>query len=837
VTPLRVLILEDSEEDAALLVLALQDGGYSPVWERVATAGELAAALDRQSWDVILAAYVMARLTVRQALAVVRGRGLDVPFIAVSRKKGEEMAVEAMRQGAHDYVLMQSLARLVPAVEREVREAAGRTGRQRTEDALRRLVKAVETVDIGITVTDLDGRIIYTNPAEARMHGYTIDDLVGRNANLLAPRPLRRELTPHRLRELKGWRREAVNVRKDGTTFPVQLVSDAVTDASGLPIGIVTCCVDISERKKAEDALRASEARYRTLFERNLAGVYRATMQGVVLDCNDALVRMLGWSHHHDLRSRTVADFYYRAADLKRVMTDLRRQGSLASFEVRLRRRDGSAVWVLASASLLLDQGGTQIVEGTVIDVTDRKQAIQKLEFQAHHDPLTGLPNRVLLEENLALALRRAEQNGGGAALLYLDLDRLKAINDTLGHDAGDALLHCLGERLTHCLRREDTVARVGGDEFVVLLPAVRSEEEAGKVAQKILEHVARRFHVAGHEVHVTCSVGIALYPHDGGDAELLQKRADDALYRAKQLGRNAYRFASRESQEQTARRSELERDLRRALERRELLLHYQPQVALADGSLCGVEALLRWRRRQGGMVMPGDFVPLAEDLGIIVPIGEWVMLEACRQARTWQVESMPALGMAINLSVRQFAHPNLHKVIEGALTDSGLAPPSLLLEITESVAMQNLDWTTAMLGRIADLGVRLFIDDFGTGHSSLSYLKQLPINGIKIDRGFVAGLGRDARDGTIVEAIVSMAHSLGLQVVAEGVEAAEQLALLRDLGCDVAQGHAISRSLPPAGIAQALRWPAQAFCRIPPTAAGPAEEPPAPRRVPKLVR
>jgi diguanylate cyclase (GGDEF)-like protein/PAS domain S-box-containing protein len=836
VTPLRVLILEDSEEDAALLVLALQDGGYSPVWERVGTARELAAAVDRQSWDVILAAYVMARLTIRQALAVLRGRGLDLPVIAVSRQEGEEMAVEAMREGAHDYILKQNLARLVPAVERELRDSAGRAAHQRAEDALRRLVKAVETVDIGITVTDLDGRIIYTNPAEARMHGYTLDELVGRSANLLAPRPLRRELTPHRLKELKGWRREAVNVRKDGTTFPVQLVSDAVTDASGLPIGIVTCCVDISERKKAEDALRASEARYRTLFERNLAGVYRATMQGVVLDCNDALVRMLGWSHHHDLRSRKVADFYYRAADLKRVTTDLRRQGSLASYEVRLRRRDGSAVWVLASASLLLDQGGTQIVEGTVIDVTDRKQAIQKLEFQAHHDALTGLPNRVLIEENLALALRRAEQTGSSVALLYLDLDRLKAINDTLGHDAGDALLRGLADRLTRCLRREDTVARVGGDEFVVLLPAVRTEEEAGKVAEKILEHVARRFHVAGHEVYVTCSVGIALYPQDGSDAELLQKRADDALYRAKQLGRNAYRFASRESQELAAKRSELERDLRRALERRELLLHYQPQVALADGSLSGVEALLRWRRRQG-MVMPADFVPLAEDLGIIVPIGEWVMLEACRQARTWQVESMPTLAMAINLSVRQFAHPNLYKVIEWALTDSGLAPKSLVLEITESVAMQNLEWTTAMLRRIKDLGIRIFIDDFGTGHSSLSYLKHLPIDGIKIDRSFVTGLGRDARDATIVEAIVSMAHSLGLQVVAEGVEAAEQLALLRDLGCDLAQGHAISPSLPPGSIAQALRWPAQAFCRIPPTSAGPAEEPPAPRRLPTLVR
>jgi diguanylate cyclase (GGDEF)-like protein/PAS domain S-box-containing protein len=543
-TPLRVLILEDSEDDAALLVLALLDGGFSPVWERVETARDLAAAVDRQSWDVILAAYVMRRLTVRQALAVVRGRGMDIPLIVVSRKMGEETAVEAMREGAHDYVLKQNLARLVPAVERELREAAGRAARKRAETALRRLVKAVETVDIGITVTDLQGRIVYTNPAEARMHGYTTDELVGRSAHLLAPPPVRRGLTPRRLKELKGWRREGVNVRKDGTLFPVQLVSDAVTDTSGFPIGVVTCCVDISERKQAEDALRASEARYRKLFERNLAGVYRATAAGVILECNDALVRMLGWSGQEEVRARRVADLYFRRADLERFMQDLRRLGSLASYELRLRRRDGSVAWVLASASLLQEAGGTEIVEGTLVDVTDRKQVQQELEFQAHHDPLTGLPNRTLLEERLSLALDHAGKSGSGLAVLYLDLDHLKVINDTLGHDAGDALLRGLAEGVTGCLRREDTVARIGGDELVVLLPAVRTQGEAARVAQKILEAIAKGFEFEGHELFVTASAGIALFPQDGTDAGVLQKRADDALYRAKQAGRNAYRFS-----------------------------------------------------------------------------------------------------------------------------------------------------------------------------------------------------------------------------------------------------------------------------------------------------
>jgi diguanylate cyclase (GGDEF)-like protein/PAS domain S-box-containing protein len=550
-TPLRVLIVDDSEVDAALLVRALRDGGYAPVSERVETAAALAAAVDRQPWDVILAANVLARLTVRDALAVVRGRELDLPVIVLSRQRGEHTAieaVEAMRAGAHDYLLMQDLSRLVPAIERELREADGRAARHQAESALRRLVKAVETVGIGITVTDVQGRIVYTNPAEARMHGYTAEELVGMRAQVLAPPPARQDVAPQRLAALKGWRREGFNVRKDGSVFPVQLVSDVVTDAAGTPIGIVTCCVDISECREAEAAQRALEARYRKLFERNLAGVYRATAEGAILECNDALARILGWSSREQVRSRKVAEFYFRKRDLKRVMDDLYRLGTLASHEIELRRRDGSPVWVLANASLLEEGGGPLIVEGTLVDITHRKLARLQLEFQAHHDALTRLPNRALLEQRLAAALRHAERGGGGLALLYLDVDRLKTINDTLGHDAGDALLRGLGERLTHCLRREDTVARVGGDEFVVLLPAVRTRQEATGIAQKLLKALANRFQVEGHEIHVTSSLGIALYPEDGRDAGTLRRRADAALYRAKQLGRNTYRFSSPDS-------------------------------------------------------------------------------------------------------------------------------------------------------------------------------------------------------------------------------------------------------------------------------------------------
>jgi diguanylate cyclase (GGDEF)-like protein/PAS domain S-box-containing protein len=557
-TPLRVIILEDSDVEAALLVRALRDGGYAPVWERVETAAALAAAVDRRSWDLVLAAHAMARLTVRDALAVLRGRELDLPVIVLSRQRGETQAVvvaeavETMRAGASDYLPREDLSRLVPAIERELREAAGRAARRQAESAaesaLRRLVRAVETVGIGITVTDVQGKIVYTNPAEARMHGYTTEELVGKSAHVLAPPPARQGVAPQRLAALKGWRRESFNVRKDGTLFPVQLVSDVVTDASGTPIGIVTCCVDISDRQQAEAAQRASGARYRKLFERNLAGVYRATAEGAILECNDALARILGWSSQEEVRGRKVADFYFRKRDLKRVMDDLYRLGTLAGHEIELRRRDGSPAWVLANASLIDEGGGPAVVEGTLVDITLRKLARRQLEFQAHHDALTGLPNRALLEQRLAVALRHAERSDGGLAVLFLDVDRLKTINDTLGHDAGDALLRGLAERLTRLLRREDTVARVGGDEFVVLLPAVRTRQEAAGVAQKILSTLASPFQVEGHEVDVTSSLGIALFPEDGGDAATLRRRADGALYRAKQLGRNSYRFSTEDS-------------------------------------------------------------------------------------------------------------------------------------------------------------------------------------------------------------------------------------------------------------------------------------------------
>src|ERR1700688_3420697 len=421
-TPLRVLIVEDSDVDAALLVRALRDGGYAPAWERVETAAALAAAVDRRSWDVILAAQAMARLTVRDALTVVRGRELDLPVIVLSRQRGETPAavaavaaevVEAMRAGASDYLPSKDLSRLVPAIERELREAARRAARHRSESALRRLVRAVETVGIGITVTDVQGKIVYTNPAEARMHGYTTEELVGKSAHVLAPPPARQGVPPQRLAARKGWRRESFNVRKDGTLFPVQLVSDVVTDASGTPIGIVTCCVDISERRQAEAAQRASEARYRKLFERNLAGVYRATAEGAILECNDALARILGWSGQEEVRGRKVADFYFRKRGLKRVMDDLYRLGPLAGHEIELRRRDGSPAWVLANATLLEEGGGPAIVEGTLVDITQRKLARRQLEYQAHHDALTRLPNRALLEQRLAAALRHAQRGGG----------------------------------------------------------------------------------------------------------------------------------------------------------------------------------------------------------------------------------------------------------------------------------------------------------------------------------------------------------------------------------------------------------------------------------------
>ena len=449
--------------------------------------------------------------------------------------------------------------------------------------------------------------------------------------------------------------------------------------------------------------------------------------------------------------------------------------------------------------------------------VVERKRAEDMIRHLAFHDALTGLPNRALFEDRIAVALAQAHRNHQRLAVMSLDLDRFKLINDTLGHAAGDQVLKSAGERLLRHVREGDSVARMGGDEFMVLLPGAIGAEHGAKIADKIIAAFRLPFQTGVGTFHATASIGMSFYPDDSEDAETLVQNADAAMYRAKELGRNTYQLYTPAMNLKASERLALERDLRRALERDEFVVHYQPQVQVGSGQIVGTEALLRWQHPSRGLVLPGEFIPLAEETGLIVPLGEWVLRRSCRQVKAWQEAGLPPLRLAVNISMRQFQQPNFVDVIAQVLQETGLDPHFLELEITESIAMRDTDSTVQVLRKLRDMGIRISIDDFGTGYSSLKYLKDLPIHTLKIDQSFMRDLTSDPHGATIATNIIAMGHSLNLNVIAEGVETQAQLAFLKHQQCDEFQGYLLARPMP----AQALERMLQQGTRPGPSAEG----------------
>jgi diguanylate cyclase (GGDEF)-like protein len=437
----------------------------------------------------------------------------------------------------------------------------------------------------------------------------------------------------------------------------------------------------------------------------------------------------------------------------------------------------------------------------------ERARAAQeeRIRYQAYHDALTGLPNRASFTEHLEEAMRRAKRAGWPLALLFLDLDLFKRVNDSLGHDAGDRLLRVAAERIRRAVREADMLFRMGGDEFTVLLEDVRGPEEAAMVAARVLEAIAEPLQLQHHEISVSASIGIALYPRDDVVGERLLKSADTAMYRAKELGRNRYAFFAREMNERVESQIMIEAALRRALKNEEFVLHYQPRVSAATGRATGAEALLRWKHPEWGLVEPARFVPLLEETGLIVPVGAWVLAEACRQAKTWQAAGLQSLRVSVNLSSRQFRSEALFEAVSEALRSSNLAPQLLELELTESLLVENVDHAMGVMGKLKAIGAAISIDDFGTGYSSLGYLKRFPIDSLKIDRSFVRDIATSPKDAAIVKAISALARSLGIGLVAEGVEEPWQVEFLRARHCTEMQGYLFSRPLPEASLAEAL--------------------------------
>jgi diguanylate cyclase (GGDEF)-like protein len=429
-------------------------------------------------------------------------------------------------------------------------------------------------------------------------------------------------------------------------------------------------------------------------------------------------------------------------------------------------------------------------------DITERMRAQDMIKHLAYHDGLTDLPNRTLLNDRLTVALAQARRKERMLAVMFLDLDQFKVVNDTVGHGEGDLLLRSVGDRLTSLVRDCDTIARVGGDEFAILSSEIGDAEDAAKVANRILDGFRRPFERKGYTFYFTASIGIALYPGDGEDGETLLRNADMAMYHAKERGKNGYQLFTRDINARIEQRAVLERDLRRGLERGEFVVHYQPQVDIDAGQIVGTEALLRWRHPDWGLTLPADFLRVAEDTGLIVPLGDWVLRTACAQHQAWKKAGYP-LRLAVNISARQLQQRDLTIMVAQVLEETNLDPHHLQLEITEDAAMDDVDFTIEVLRCFRQMGIQIAIDDFGTGYSSLSYLKRFPVNVVKIDRSFVRDLITDPNDAAIATAVINMAHALNLRVVAEGVETEEQLAFLRERQCDEFQGFLFSKPEP----------------------------------------
>ena len=684
-------------------------------------------------------------------------------------------------------------------------EISDRKELERTlNESNQKLRSIIEASPLAIIARDLGGVISLWNPAAEKIFGWTADEVMG-TSHSIVPADIRGEVQALRRQVEQGMMltlEETRRIRKDGVVMDVSLSVAPIYDAGQHIVGTLVLIADVSRRKQAEDALRDSEAQLRLAMEAADMGSWYWNLDTGKISFSDGFGPLFGMPRGYIFTE--YSEFLSRIHPEDRAAADASAQRAIrldANFELECRAiwPDGNVHWIAVRGQVTRGANGrAQRIVGVASDVTNRRQSEQRIAYLAHHDALTGLPNRALLQDRIEQAIAHSNRNATQVAVMFIDLDHFKTINDSLGHQQGDLLLQLVAARIQDGMREIDTVARLGGDEFVIVIPALSNDDQgsdATAVAQKLLERLSAHFHLPSHDLHIGASIGISIYPNDGATAEILMRNADTAMYHAKGRGRNQYQFFTGAMNEAAQQRMMMQMQLRRSLQADDFCLHYQPVFAADSQDLFGFEALLRWRNPAGHLIRPGEFISVAEDSGLINPIGEWVVREACRTAAGWQ-RAGHRLQVAINVSAIQLRQQSFAGMVADVLAETGVDPRQIEMEITESVIIGGHDEAIAALRQLDALGIRIAIDDFGTGYSGLSYLKQFPIDTVKIDQSFIRDLTVDTDDAAIVRAIIAMSRSLRLNVIAEGVESAEQLSILRELGCDMAQGYYFSQPL-----------------------------------------
>jgi diguanylate cyclase (GGDEF)-like protein/PAS domain S-box-containing protein len=736
-----------------------------------------------------------------------------VPVVALvgqRRKLSAERAAFSDRLfvlGAHKTVLESEIERLRQDAARQREQGAEierlRQSLEALKDGEQRLRALTQQLPVGVFMADFEGNCRYVNDRWCQMAGLTAEQALGASW-VQSVHPDERDQV------MKAWRQAVeeggelvVDHRfrsPSGRTTWLDTRAVPLRDRTGRAAYYLGTSTDIADLKRTEETLRASEARFRSYFELPLVGIALTGPDKRWWEVNDRLCEMLGYRRSQLLRLSWAEltchdDLAVDLAQFERVMN---RRIDGYSLEKRFLRQDGSPLYASVSTRCVRRPNGVVDYFVTVVqDITERKQAEEHIQHLAHYDALTGLPNRVLLGDRLQQAVLRAGRDHTQVGVLLVDLDLFKRINDTLGHSVGDQLLREAARRLQECARQCDTISRQGGDEFAIVLPDLTDSDEAARMAQRILDQMAESYRLDDQELHISCSIGISVCPRDGRSAESLLKNADNALYRAKDAGRNNYQHYQSGATVVARERLSLENSLRHAVERQQLELYYQPKWDFRANAITGAEALIRWNHPDLGLLPPSRFIPIAEDSGLVLSLGEWVLRAAVSEIGQLHRNGWSGLRVAVNLSARQFRQCDLTGLVQGLLGETGFEPTCLELELTEGILMHHTDDNLAALRAFREMGVRMAIDDFGTGYSSLSYLQRFPVNLLKIDRSFVADLPANANNAAIVDAIVTLAHGLGLEVVAEGVETVEQLEFLRAHGCDEGQGYYFGRPLP----------------------------------------